>query len=222
MCQEKYNRLEMTQSNADTSAELWLNAAYDLLISSGIDAVKVMTLAKHTDLTRTGFYWHFKDLNAVHECLIDRWEETNTGNLIARSNAPAQTIAEAMLNVFDCWYDATLFDAPLDLAIRNWARTDTKVKARLDAADSIRINSLAKMFIRFGYEPADAEVRSLTVIYTQIGYISMHVTETPQTRLSRAANYVALFTGVHPTDRDITVFQQRNRLEFLPNDHLHE
>jgi len=78
------------------------------------------------------------------------------------------------------------------------------------------------MFIRFGYEPADAEVRSLTVIYTQIGYISMHVTETPQTRLSRAANYVALFTGVHPTDRDITVFQQRNRLEFLPNDHLHE
>ena len=127
-----------------------------------------------------------------------------------------------MLNVFDCWYDATLFDAPLDLAIRNWARTDTKVKARLDAADSIRINSLAKMFIRFGYEPADAEVRSLTVIYTQIGYISMHVTETPQTRLSRAANYVALFTGVHPTDRDITVFQQRNRLEFLPNDHLHE
>lgn len=222
MCQEKYTRLEMTQSNADTSAELWLNAAYDLLISSGIDAVKVMTLAKHTDLTRTGFYWHFKDLNAVHECLIDCWEETNTGNLIARSNAPAQSIAEAMLNVFDCWYDATLFDAPLDLAIRNWARTDTKVKARLDAADSIRINSLAKMFIRFGYEPADAEVRSLTVIYTQIGYISMHVTETPQTRLSRAANYVALFTGVHPTDRDITVFQQRNRLEFLPNDHLHE
>jgi hypothetical protein len=27
---------------------------------------------------------------------------------------------------------------------------------------------------------------------------------------------------VHPTDRDITVFQQRNRLEFLPNDQLHE
>ena len=222
MCQEKYTRLEMTQSNADTSAELWLNAAYDLLISSGIDAVKVMTLAKHTGLTRTGFYWYFKDLNAVHECLIDRWEERNTGNLVARSNAPAQTIAEAMLNVFDCWYDATLFDAPLDLAIRNCARTDAKVKARLDAADSIRINSLAKMFIRFGYEPADAEVRSLTVVYTQIGYISMHVTETPQTRLSRAGNYVALFTGVHPTDRDITVFQQRNRLEFLPNDHLHE
>ena len=222
MCQEKYTRLEMTQSNADTSAELWLNAAYDLLISSGIDAVKVMTLAKHTDLTRTGFYWHFKDLNAVHECLIDRWEDINTGNLIARSNAPAQTIAEAMLNVFDCWYDATLFDAPLDLAIRNWARTDTKVKARLDAADASRINSLTKMFIRFGYEPADAEVRSLTVIYTQIGYISMHVTEAPQTRLSRAANYVALFTSVHPTGRDIYVFQKRNRLEFLPNDHLLE
>jgi hypothetical protein len=29
-----------------------------------------------------------------------------------------------LLNLIDCWIDSELFDAPLDLAIRNWARSD--------------------------------------------------------------------------------------------------
>ena len=44
------------------SRELWLEAAYDLLIAGGIDAVKVMTIARHLKMTRTGFYWFFDDL----------------------------------------------------------------------------------------------------------------------------------------------------------------
>lgn len=192
------------------SKDIWLEAAYDLLISEGIDAVKVMPLAKRLNLTRTGFYWYFTDIAELHSAMITLWETKNTGQLIAQSGAQADTIGQALFNVMDCWLDPALFDARLDLAIRNWARTDSALQARLDKADHARINALKDMFRRFGYGAEQAEVRALTVIYTQIGYISMQVSEDPQERLGRVQHYVELFAGAVPSDADIAAFKARH------------
>ena len=120
------------------SRELWLDAAYELLISGGIDAVKIMALAKRLNLTRTGFYWFFKDIEELHTTMIQRWEERNTGNLVARCNRGARSVCEALFHLMDCWLDPALFDAKLDLAIRNWARVRPDLQQRLDRADASR------------------------------------------------------------------------------------
>jgi AcrR family transcriptional regulator len=192
------------------TANLWLSAAYDALIGGGVEAVKVMSLAKRTGLTRTGFYWHFKDLSALLEALLTRWDQTNTGNLEARAAKPARTITEAMLNVFDCWHDAGLFDASLDLAVRNWARLDPAVQVLLDRADVRRTRALIEMFERFFYGPEDAEVRAKTVIYTQIGYFSMRTIDPPLERLARVPGYARVFTGVEPTAAELAAFRTRH------------
>lgn len=191
--------------------DLWLAAAYDMLTESGVEAVKVMPLAKRLGLSRTGFYWHFRDRDALLEAMIDRWEEKNTGNLVARCDAYADSITEAMFNLFDCWLDADLFDTRLDLAIRNWARNDTALKARLDAADARRIEAVRAMFLRFGYDETEAEVRTMTVIYTQIGYISMQVSEDITKRLARMPAYVSVYTGQAASQADIERFVSRHR-----------
>ncbi len=191
--------------------DLWLSAAYDMLTDSGVEAVKVMPLAKRLGLARTGFYWHFRDRDALLEAMIDRWEEKNTGNLVARCEAEADTITEAMFNLFDCWLDAELFDARLDLAIRNWARNDAALKTRLDAADARRKAAVTAMFLRFGFGEQDADVRSMTVLYTQIGYISMQVFEDTAKRLSRMPAYVAVYTGQTPSQSEIEQFYARHR-----------
>ncbi|WP_106744324.1 TetR/AcrR family transcriptional regulator [Yoonia maritima] len=192
------------------SKDVWLNAAYELLIEGGIDAVKVMPLAKRLNLSRTGFYWYFEDLAELHRAMIERWEEKNTGNLVARCNLAAANIGDALFNVMDCWLDPALFDAKLDLAIRNWARIDTGLKHRLSQADDLRIQALADMFIRFGYSSEQAQVRSLTVVYTQIGYISMHVEEDWNDRLKRVPHYVELFSGLSPLTADVEQFLNRH------------
>ena len=157
-----------TPARQRATEDVWLDAAYEVLTESGVEAVKIMPLAKRLGLTRTGFYWHFRDRDALLEAMIRRWEDRNTGNLVARCEAYADSICEAMFNLFDCWLDEGLFDARLDLAIRNWARNDAALQARLDRADTRRIEAVAAMFRRFGVSAAQAEVRSLTVIYTQI------------------------------------------------------
>lgn len=204
----------MTHSAARTSSDIWLEAAYTLLVEQGVDAVKIMTLAKRTGLTRTGFYWHFKDLNGLLDALIQRWEETNTGHLVCRAEAPAQSIVAAMLNVFDCWFDATLFDAPLDLAIRNWARNDATLQSRLNQADARRIEALDEMFRRFDYPADQAKVRSMTVIYTQIGYFSMQVADDLDQRLALVSQYVEVFTGRAPSLPEMQAFRARHQSGF--------
>ncbi|MGP9572055.1 TetR/AcrR family transcriptional regulator, partial [Halomonas sp. AOP5-CZ2-32] len=39
----------------------WIDTAYELLIASGVSAVKIVPLAKKLKTSRTSFYWLFKD-----------------------------------------------------------------------------------------------------------------------------------------------------------------
>lgn len=123
------------------------------------------------NLNSTGFYWYFEDLTVLHSALISLWESKNTQTLVDQCMIEAANVCEALFNLMDCWLDPLLFDAPLDLAIRNWARVDPNLQQWLRVADSRRIASVANLFVRYGFTPEQAEVRSLTVIYTQIGYI---------------------------------------------------
>jgi AcrR family transcriptional regulator len=54
------------------SADLWLDAAYQLLVEGGVEAVKVMPLAEKLGLSRTSFYWHFADREALLDGLVAR------------------------------------------------------------------------------------------------------------------------------------------------------
>lgn len=192
------------------SEALWLDAAYELLIDSGVDAVKVMPLAKKLGMSRTSFYWHFKDRKALLAALISRWEKHNTGNLISQTEIYAETITEAVLNLFDCWISPELFDARFDFAIRNWAHQSDKLKVVLEQADLERINAIHSMFIRFGTEEEQADTRARTIYYTQVGYISMLVDEPLSERLKKMPAYVEIYTGRRAKKSEIARFMARH------------
>src|SRR5690606_34154567 len=103
------------------SAEGWLEAAYQTLLEAGIDSVKILPLAKKLNLSRTSFYWFFKDREELLSALITRWRDKNTGGIVRQSEAYAESLAEAMLNVFDCWLNRDLFDSKFEFAVRSWA-----------------------------------------------------------------------------------------------------
>ena len=192
------------------SEDLWLNAAYDLLIEKGVDAVKVLPLAHTLGLSRTSFYGHFDSREALLEALVKRWRDRNTGNLIRQTQAYAETITEAVFNIFDCWLRPDLFDARLDYAIRNWAMGDPALRRVLERNDSERIDAIAAMFERFGYDPDDARIRAYTIYYTQVGYVSMMVREETQVRIERMPNYIEVFTGKRPTQPEMDRFRSRH------------
>lgn len=211
----KYSKVKgmNTPSNRQRgSKDIWLDAAYDLLITQGINAVKVMPLAKKISLTRTGFYWFFKDIGELHDAMVQRWESLNTAQLVERCSADASNICEALFNLMDCWLDPALFDAPLDIAVRNWARANKDLNIRVQDADRRRIEAVIAMFARHGFSKEQARVRGMTVIYAHIGYISMYVEETRSEKLARVQHYVELFAGVRPLSTDIEPFLSRHQV----------
>lgn len=197
------------QTPSADGATLWLDAAYQVLVSQGVDKIRIASLAELVNSTRTAFYWYFASRTELLDRLIERWQAKNTGNLVARIEAYAETINEAVFNMFDCWLDQELFDAPFDLAVRNWANGDTALAQKVKAADEARIAALIRLFERFGYSANMAFTRAHTVYYTQIGYISMMVTDEPAARLARMPDYVEIYTGVPPSQAEIQRFMAR-------------
>lgn len=191
--------------------DLWLDAAYDLLVESGVEAVKVMPLAERLGLSRTSFYWHFPDREALLAGLVDRWKAKNTGNLVARCEAPAATITEALLNLFDCWYDDDLFDSRLEFAMRTWSLTDPAVAEAMREADAARVAAITALFRRFDYGEAEADTRARTLYLTQVGYIAVRSEESLEVRMARNPAYVLTFCGVAPTPEENARFRARHR-----------
>jgi AcrR family transcriptional regulator len=196
------------------SAEAWLDAAYEILIESGVDAVRIVPLSKKLKLSRTSFYWFFKDREALLTALLEKWRAKNTGSLVKQSGCYAESITEAIFNVFDCWLDPALFDSKFEFAIRSWGQQSPKVAAAMRAADATRIQALTDMFIRFKYEPLAADVRARTIYLTQIGYISMQTKEDLATRMARIPDYVEIFTGAAALPRELERFHARHG--FIP------
>lgn len=190
--------------------DIWLDAAYDLLVDGGIQAVKVMPMAQKLGLSRTSFYWHFADREALLTGLVGRWQAKNTANLVARCQDPAVTIAEAMLNLIDCWVEPALFDSRLEFAMRTWALTDAGVEVAMARADAARLAAITDLFRRFGYAGPEADTRARTLYLTQVGYIALRSNESFAVRMGRIPAYVLTFSGVAATAAEVVAFRARH------------
>lgn len=200
-----------TENGWRGSPELWLNAACEVLLESGIDSVRIQTVAKKLNLSRTSFYWFFKDREELLDQLLALWRDKNTGNFVAQANAYAETLVEAVLNVSDCWFDSNLFDPKFEFAVRSWALQSPKIQAAVQDADEQRLRALSDLFQRFGLDEVAADVRSRTIYLTQIGYISMQVSEDFALRFRRLPTYVEIFTGHVPSPREMERFFARHQ-----------
>lgn len=198
------------------SPEIWLEAAFEALLEGGIDAVKIQPLAKRLNLSRTSFYWFFEDRDELLAGLLARWRDKNTGNLIARTEAQAESVADAMLNVFDCWLDRGLFDPQFEFAVRSWALQSADILQEVRAADQQRLEALTRMLMRFGQEQAIADVRARTTYLVQIGYISMQTREDTALRMTRISTYVETFSGQRPTQQEFDRFFARHCRDPIP------
>ncbi|WP_238366747.1 TetR/AcrR family transcriptional regulator [Mesobacterium pallidum] len=189
------------------SRAVWLAAAREALIASGVEAVKIQPLASTLGLSRTSFYWFFDGRDALLDALLEDWEQSNTASLIAATEAYAETITEALLTLTGVFLNEAPFSSGLDLAVRGWAHRSDAVAQRVAAADAARLAAIRGMFERFGYDAGEAEVRAHTVYLVQVGYIAAQLHEDMETRLARVPDYMRTFTGRAATEAELARFR---------------
>lgn len=183
------------KGNVKVTREDWLSLALDVLISDGVDRIKILSLSERLGVSRSSFYWYFKSRKELLDALLGVWERSNTGALVAATEEPAETITGAVCNLFRCFLDVALFDPQLDFAIRDWSRRSGRVRRVLDRSDDARLRAIARMFERHGYAGPDAVVRARILYYMQLGYYALELHEPLEQRLAYLPGYLEGFTG---------------------------
>lgn len=150
-----------------TPASAWIQAGLSALADGGPSAVRVDALANSLGVTRGSFYGHFADRQALLEAMLDTWERTATdevlGQVEQRGGDPLARLRRAGALTFS----PDLL--PVELAIRDWARRDPAVAARLGRVDDYRMDYLRTLFRVVCDDPDTVEARSVLAFTFAIG-----------------------------------------------------
>ncbi len=197
---------EPLTGNIKVTREDWLNLARDVLVHEGVAELKILGLSNRLGVSRSSFYWYFKDRADLLDALLAEWEARNTRTVAEYCGRPAADICAAVCNFFRCFIDPALFDQGLDFAVREWARRDPELRRRIDAADTARLAAVEAMFQRHGYAPPEAEIRARILYFMQLGYHALEVREPMELRMGRLAGFLKGFTGQDAAPQVIAEF----------------
>jgi len=142
----------------------WLEAALRALVAGGIRNVRVETLARELGVARSGFYWHFRDRQALLEEMLEHWSHELTGIVIRDPEINALPPAKRLAAISDIVSERHL--AKYDAAIRQWAQQDPMADRAAREVFRMRLAFLRKLFSELGFEGDELEMRAhLFVIY---------------------------------------------------------
>lgn len=143
-----------------TPPERWIEEGFRALARGGPQEVRIDVLAKGLGVTRGGFYWHFSDRRALLDKMLDTWEREGVDEVISQLEAQGGSARERLLSLFAAAVSQPE-RLPVELAIRDWARRDESVRARLARVDDRRMAYMRQQFSDFVKDPLNVEVRCM-------------------------------------------------------------
>ncbi len=150
-----------------TPRSRWIEAGLDALARGGPDAVRVEVLAAGIGVTKGGFYGHFDGRPELLDELLDEWERRCTDDVLERIESEGGDPVERVRRAGELTFSDDLHR--IDLAIREWARHDPSVAARLRRIDNARMDFLRAMFGSFIADPDEVEARCTLAFALAIG-----------------------------------------------------
>jgi len=123
--------------------EDWLRAARLALLRSGVDGVRVETLARDLKVTKGSFYWHFRDLPALKEALLAEWEAESA--LLRRAMGDPQAVRDLIALITEQVAGSERGESPSDAAIFRWAAIDPAIAERVNRAEAERIELVRQL-----------------------------------------------------------------------------
>ncbi len=153
----------MVTKNPSLTPQVWIDAATDMLVDHGIDAVRVDVVARALGVTRGSFYWHFKDRDDLLRGVLQSWRERTTENLTARLEGASADPREQLRDVLTLPFrgQSAKRMARIELAIRAWARRDAAVRHVVDESDASRTSYIAQIFSGMGFSASEARHRAV-------------------------------------------------------------
>ncbi len=171
----------------------WIKASFAALTAGGPQAIRAEPIARTLKVSKGSFYWHFADVPALKQAMLDHWCKLATQDIIDLVEAKASTAKDRLRLLVRISTSASNDEyggALAEAAIRDWARYDENAAKTLKSIDQKRLAFVEIQFSAHGTPKAQCRQNANILYATLIGLanLSHHGFATPSDDLPALLN----------------------------------
>src|SRR4249920_1742764 len=122
--------------------EAWIEAGIKEIARSGIEGVRVEVLAKNLGVTKGGFYRRFRDRAALLDGILQNWRAGRIAAIQAQTSLDGATARKRLRAIIRLYSERMNTEGmAVELAIRQWARTDQAAAGAVAGVDAARLSN---------------------------------------------------------------------------------
>lgn len=155
-------------SENEDGKERWVSAGLDALAEGGIDQVRVEVVAERLGVTKGGFYRRFRDRRALLDAMLDEWSRGRITAIHKQAQLGDKAPRERLRSMVDLYSErVSAHGMAIELAIRQWARTDKTAAMTVAQVDAERLRTVESVYRRLGLT-ADKAQSMAVLLYSFI------------------------------------------------------
>jgi len=185
--------------NDDSGHRAWIDAGLKEIGQGGVAEVRVEVLAKRLGVTKGGFYRRFKDRRALLDALLETWSAGRIAAVERQTALGDASAAERLKAVIRLYTERANPEAmAIELAIRQWARSDPAAATAVARVDTARLKNVAQLYVAIGLSSEDAQARAVLFYAFIFGQALIFPDQPPRKRAMLAAACADVLTNVKP------------------------
>ena len=139
----------------------WIEAGFSEIARSGVDGVWVEVLAKNLGVTKGGFYRRFKDRAALLDGMLQSWSAGRIAAIEQQTSLDGVTARDRLKALIRLYSERMNTQAmAVELAIRQWARSDETAAAAVASVDAARLKNVGQLYRATGLVPEEADAQA--------------------------------------------------------------
>ena len=176
----------------------WIATGLAVLAEGGIDRVRVEVVAERLGVTKGGFYRRFKDRRALLDAILEEWRRGRIAAINRQTELGDMAPGERLRSLIELYSErVSAHGMAIELAIRQWARTDRAAAATVALVDAQRLKNVADLYRRLGLAAEDAQSRAILFYSFIFGQSLLFLDSTSRKRMRLIAACASALTNVH-------------------------
>jgi AcrR family transcriptional regulator len=172
----------------EDASQDWVTAGLAELAKGGVDGVRVEVLAERLGVTKGGFYRRFKDRRALLNAMLETWRDGRVIAVEQHAEAGGESPLEKLKSIIKLYTErANTQGIAIELAIRQWARTDPTAASAAEKVDAARLKTAGSLYRQLGLSVPEADARAVLLYTFLFGQTLLFFEEAPR----RRANLIA-------------------------------
>jgi AcrR family transcriptional regulator len=174
----------MTEGKGD----VWIAAGFSEIARSGVEGVRVEVLAKNLGVTKGGFYRRFRDRAALLEAMLENWREGRIAAIEKQTSLDGTSARERLKAVIALYSERMNTEGKnieglgIELAIRQWARSDELAAAAVASVDAARLKNVGQLYRATGLPGEEADAQAFLFYCFIFGQSLLFLERSPRKR----------------------------------------